>query len=245
MTSTSPAARQPHIVLIPGYWLGAWAWNEVIEKLTSAGVLATALTLPGLDPQDPQRTARTLDDQAEAIAEVLDELGGDAVLVAHSGANGPVSLALDRHPELIRRVIWVDSGPMANGGAYAPDLPMAVSELPLPDFDSLGQEASLDGLTDLQLARFRSKAVPEPAGVARRTVELTNAARHDVATTLICCSLPSAQILALAEQGHPMFSAVAQLTHMDMVDLPTGHWPMWSRPQELADAIRTAANSTN
>ena len=120
MTSTSLSTRQPHIVLIPGYWLGAWAWDEVIEKLTSAGALATALTLPGLDPPDPQRAARTLDDQAEAIAGMLDQLGGDVVLVGHSGANGPVSLVLDRHPELIRRVIWVDSGPMANDGAFAP-----------------------------------------------------------------------------------------------------------------------------
>lgn len=245
MTSTSPAANQPHIVLIPGYWLGAWAWDDVIEALTYEDVLATALTLPGLDPKDPQRTARSLDDQADAITDVLNELGGDAVLVAHSGANGPVSLVLDRHPALIRRVIWVDSGPMTNGGAHAPDLPMAVSELPLPDFDTLGQEASLEGLTDQQLARFRAKAVPEPAGVARSTVELTNPARHDVATTLICCSLPSAQILELARQGNPMFSAVAQLTHVDVVDLPTGHWPMWSRAQELAHAIRTAASLTN
>lgn len=245
MTLTSPAVSQPHIVLIPGYWLGAWAWNEVIEKLTSAGVSATALTLPGLDPQDSQRTERTLDEQAKAIADVLDELGGDAVLVAHSGANGPVTLVLDKYPELIRRVIWVDSGPMSNGGAFAPDLPTEVSELPLPDFDILGQEASLEGLTDHQLARFRSKAVPEPAGVARSTVELTNPARNDVATTMICCSLPSAQVLELARQGHPLFSAVAQLTHIDMVDLSTGHWPMWSRPQELADAIRIAASSSN
>lgn len=244
MTSTAHAAAKPHLVLIPGYWLGAWAWNDVIEKLTSAGVLATALTLPGLDPNDPERTARTLDDQAEAVINVLNELSGNAVLVAHSGANGPVSLAMDRHPELIRSVIWVDSGPMANGTAYAPDLPTVVSELPLPDFESLGQEASLEGLTDRQLARFRSKAVPQPAGIARGTVELTNPARHDVATTLICCSLPSAQILELVEQGHPMFSAVAQLTRMNMVDLPTGHWPMWSRPQALADAILTAASSS-
>ncbi len=217
----------------------------MIEKLTAAGALATALTLPGLDPQDPQRAARTLADQADAIAGVLEKLGGDVVLVGHSGANGPVSLVLDRHPELIRRVIWIDSGPMANGGAFAPDLPATVPELPLPDLDTLGQEASLAGLNDQHLARFRSKAVPEPAGVARASVELTNAARHDVPTTLICCSLPGAQVLELATQGHPMFSAVAQLTQMDVVDLPTGHWPMWSRPQELADAIRAAANRTD
>ncbi|MES6222125.1 alpha/beta hydrolase, partial [Cutibacterium acnes] len=43
--------------------------------------------------------------------------------------------------------------------------------------------------------------------------------------------------------GHPMFSAVAQLTNVTVMDLPTGHWPMWSRPQELAGAIREAATS--
>lgn len=240
MTANSPTARQPRIVLVPGYWLGAWAWDEVIEKLSSAGVLATALTLPGLDPQDPQRASRTLDDQAEAIVGVLAQLGGDVVLVAHSGANGPVSLVLDRHPELVRHIIWVDSGPMASGGAFAPDLPTSVCELPLPGFDSLGQEASLAGLSDQHLARFRSRAVPQPAAVARTVVELTNPARHDVATTLICASLPSSQVLELARQGHPMFSAVAQLTNVRLVDLPTGHWPMWSCPQELADAIRSA-----
>lgn len=242
MTSKTLSSRQPHVVLVPGYWLGAWAWDEVVEKLTSAGALVTALTLPGLDPRDPDRATRTLNDQADAISAVLDQLGGDALLVGHSGANGPVSLAMDRHPELVRRVIWVDSGPMTTGGAFAPGLPTAIPELPLPDFDTLGQEASLDGLTDQHLARFRSKAVPEPAGVARACVELTNAARHHVPTTLICCSLPSAQVLELAAQGHPMFSAVSELTEMDVVDLPTGHWPMWSRPQELADAIRAAAN---
>ncbi|MES6802875.1 alpha/beta hydrolase, partial [Cutibacterium acnes] len=91
--------------------------------------------------------------------------------------------------------------------------------------------------------RFRTKAVPEPAGVARARVELSNDARHDVPTTLICCSIPSSQVLELAATGHPMFSAVAQLTNVTVMDLPTGHWPMWSRPQELAGAIREAATS--
>lgn len=242
MTSTSLSTRPPHFILIPGYWLGAWAWDEVTDQLTSAGASVTALTLPGLDPRDPQRATRTLDDQADAIAIVLEQLGGDAVLVGHSGANGPVSLVLDRHPERVRRMIWVHSGPMANGGAFAPGLPESVSELPLPDLEELGQQASLEGLNEQHLTRFRSNAVPQPAGVARAIVELAHATRHDVPTTLICCSLPSAQVLELAAQRHPMFSAVAQLTKMDAVDLPTGHWPMWSRPQALADAILTAAS---
>ncbi|MBD4631878.1 alpha/beta hydrolase, partial [Xanthomonas citri pv. citri] len=37
----------------------------------------------------------------------------------------------------------------------------------------------------------------------------------------------------------------AHLTNFTAMDLPTGHWPMWSRPQELAEAIREAATSTS
>lgn len=241
MASTSFSEDQPHIILIPGYWLGSWAWDEVIEELNLAGTVATALTLPGLDPQDLHRTTRTLQDQAAAIVDVLRDSSSRAVVVAHSGANGPVSLVLDKHPKLVSRVIWVDSGPVPSGGAFDPDIPTTVSELPLPDFDILSQQASLDGLDEQHLVRFRSLAVPEPARVARASVELTNAARHDVPTTLICCSVPSSQVLELAERGHPMFSDVALLSQVNVVDLPTGHWPMWSRPKELADALRIAA----
>ncbi|MFB8761160.1 hypothetical protein [Nocardiopsis alba] len=38
-----------------------------------------------------------------------------------------------------------------------------------------------------------------------------------------------------------MFAEVANLETLDVVDLPTGHWPMWSRPGDLAEVIRSAA----
>lgn len=238
------APKQPTIVLIAGHWLGAWAWDGVIEHLAAGGSRAVAMTLPGLDASDPERATRTLHDQAAAIIDLIDgpEIGNEAVvLVAHSGANGPVSLVLDRHPELVRRVVWVDSGPVTAGTGFASDLPDDLVELPLPPFDVLGAQASLEGLSPADLDRFRAKAVPEPGAVLRQPVELTNAARLAVPTTLVCCSLPSAQVLELARAGHPMFAAVAELDDLDVVDLPTGHWPMWSRPRDLAQVIESAA----
>jgi len=236
----------PTIILIAGHWLGAWAWDDVLEHLGTDHSRAIALTLPGLDPDDPQRSTRTLDDQAEAIEDVLARLDVSkeqpATLVAHSGANAPVSLVLDRHPELVHRMVWVDSGPMANGSAFAPDLPEEVAELPLPPFDVLAQQASLDGLSTEALERFRARAVPEPGPVLRQPVELTNDARNAVPTTLICCSIPSRQVLDMARGGHPMFAEVAHLETLDVIDLPTGHWPMWSRASDLAEAIRSAAS---
>lgn len=231
-------------ILIAGHWLGAWAWDEVLEHLETGRSRALAMTLPGLDRDDPERADRTLDDQVAAVLDVFAELDvseeQQATIVAHSGANAPVSLVLDRHPELVHRVVWVDSGPMASGGIFAPGLPSEVVEVALPPFDVLAQQASLEGLSAAALERFRARAVPEPGPVLRQTVELTNDARRKVPTTLVCCSVPSTQVLELAGEGHPMFAEVANLEHLDVVDLPTGHWPMWSRPRELAEVIASA-----
>ena len=120
-----------------------------------------------------------------------------------------------------------------------------MQELPLPPFDVLAQQASLDGLSAEVLERFRARAVPEPGPVLRQPLELTNDARRTVPTTLICCSIPSAQVLELARGGNAMFAEVANLEHLDVVDLPTGHWPMWSRPGDLAQAIQSAASRTD
>lgn len=229
------------VILIAGHWLGAWAWDEVLKHLAAANVPATAMTLPGLDPEDPSRTARTLDEQAAAIADVVTRQGGPVTLVAHSGANFPVSLVLDRHPELIRRMVWVDSGPVGPGSIFLPGFPEDAAELPLPDCESLGQQASLEGLSEEALDRFRTRAVPEPGPVLRQPLELSNDARRQVPTTLVCCSIPGGQMMELARSGHPMFAETAELTDMEVLDLPTGHWPMWSRPGDLAEVLAAAA----
>ncbi|RNL55669.1 alpha/beta fold hydrolase [Arthrobacter oryzae] len=246
MTTTTSS---PIIILIAGHWLGAWAWDEVLEHLTTDHSRAIAMTLPGLDGDDPERASKTLDDQAAAILDVITQLGVSedqpATLVAHSGANAPVSLVMDRYPELVHRVVWVDSGPVATGSVFAPNIPEELEELPLPSFDVLAQQASLEGLSAEVLERFRARAVPEPGPVLRQSVELTNDARRKVRTTLVCCSIPSAQVLDLARAGHAMFAEVANIEHLDVIDLPTGHWPMWSRPRDLAKAIQSAASRTN
>lgn len=240
-------ASNPTIILIAGHWLGAWAWDEVLEHLTADGWRSIPMTLPGLDERDPDRASRTLDDQATAIEHTMTQAEASeaqpVVIVAHSGANAPVSLVLDQHPERVRRVVWVDSGPVASGSVFAPDAPEDLDELPLPPFDALGQQASLEGLSSEALERFRARAVPEPGPVLRQQVKLENDARLAVPTTLVCCSIPSAQITELANAGHPMFAEVANLDHVDLIDLPTGHWPMWSRPGDLAHILSAAATS--
>lgn len=241
MTSATPKSDLPSIILIPGYWLGAWAWDEVTKHLTEAGFRTIAMTLPGLDANDPNRATRTLDDQVAAIESVIDAEGGNVILVAHSGANGPASLVLDRIPQHINKVVWVDSGPMTPGTSFDADFPETAESLPLPPFEELNTHASLEGISDEQLRIFRERAVAQPGPVVREPVHLNNDERLSVPTVLICTSMTSAEITELAAANHPMFTEVPKLDHVELIDLPTGHWPMWSCPEELAELIGNAA----
>jgi len=75
----------------------------------------------------------------------------------------------------------------------------------------------------------------------REPVQLQNDSRRDVPSTIIVCSYPSEVTMQMAREGHQMVAEVASLRDLELVDLPTGHWPMWSRPAALALTIANAA----
>jgi pimeloyl-ACP methyl ester carboxylesterase len=226
------------IVLVPGWWLGAWAWDEVASSLRAEGHDVTALTLPGLESVDADRSAIALADHVEAICEALGAASRPVVLAVHSGAAVPGYLASDRLPGRIAAMVYVDSLPAA--GPLMPDVDGP--EKPLPGWDDLGE--SLDGITEAQLATFRERAVPQPAGPIRESAELTNAARLDLPSTLICTAFPSDQIQAAVADEAEWAADLADLRDVTYVDLPTSHWPMFSRPRELATVIGDVARGS-
>src|ERR687891_2950489 len=177
------------IVLVPGFWLGAWAWDEVADALRADGHEVTAITLPGLESADADRSTIRLSDHVDAICDAVKAAGAPAVLAVHSGAGAPGYAASDRVPELIAAMVYVDTGPAK--GALDPEFDGV--EKPLPSLEELGKEENLDGLTEEHLERFRQRAVPEPGAALREAAELTNDARLDVPSTVICTGFSSDQ----------------------------------------------------
>ena len=228
------------IILVPGFWLGAWAWDEVVSDLRADGHDVTALTLPGLESADADRSKITLSDHVDAICEAVKAADAPVVLAVHSGAGASGYAASDRVPEQIAAMVYVDSGPAT--GALEPSL--EADEMPLPSAEELAQAENLDGLSEEQLQTFRQRAVPEPGGVLREAPKLTNDARLDLPTTAICTGFTSDDYKAAVKEGQSWLGGFGELRNLTWVDLPTSHWPMWSRPQDLAAIIGDVARKS-
>ncbi len=227
------------IILVPGFWLGAWAWDDVVSRLRADGHDVTALTLPGLESVDADRSAITLTDHVDAICEAVGAAESPVVLAVHSGAGFSGYAASDRVPDLIAAMVYVDTGPGV--GAMAPDFDGV--EKALPTREELEAEENLDGLSEEQLETFRRRAIPQPGGVLREGVELTNEARLDIPSTAICTGYTTEQYKDAIKEDYGFVRGFAELRNVTWVDLPTSHWPMWSRPRELAEIIAGVAKA--
>jgi pimeloyl-ACP methyl ester carboxylesterase len=220
------------IILVPGFWLGAWAWDDVVSRLEAAGHDATALTLPGLEP-DADRSTVHFQDHVDAIADAVEAAAAPVVLAVHSARGYAGYAVADRIPDRIAHLVYVDSAP----GKGAMDPEFADDDKPLLSQEELEVEENLDGLSEAQLAEFRRRAVPEPGATLREGVELVNDARRDVPSTIICTGFPSEKVKHAVEDGYSWLAGIPELRDVTWVDLPTSHWPMWSTPAELAQLI--------
>jgi pimeloyl-ACP methyl ester carboxylesterase len=227
------------IVLVPGFWLGAWAWDEVAAALQADGHEVTALTLPGLESAAADRSSITFADHVDAICDAVTAVGRPVVLAVHSATGFSGYAASDRMPDRIAAMVYVDSAP--GKGALDPEFEGVEKPLVWTEIEA---EENLDGLSEEQKATFRERAVPVPGGVLRETIDLTNDARLDIPSTVICTGFPSDQIKAAAqEHDWAWLAGLGELRNVTWIDLPTSHWPMWSRPQELAAIIGDVAQS--
>jgi pimeloyl-ACP methyl ester carboxylesterase len=92
-------------------------------------------------------------------------------------------------------------------------------------------------LDEATRAAFRARAVPSPVRVATDPQRLSDERRYDVPATVVACEYPSAMLREWIAQGEPGVRELATMRDVEYVDLPTGHWPQFTRPAELARVI--------
>lgn len=237
-----PAAsyrRVMDVVLVPGFWLKGSSWEPVLPALRAAGHRPHALTLPGLESADARRRGIGLRDHVDAVVAAIDSIEGPVALVGHSGGGAIVHAAVDARPDRVVRAIYVDSGPLADGLRINDELPTVGDDLPLPDWAEFS-DADLTDLDDELRRKLRRIAVPEPRAVAFDRQELSDERRYDVPVTIITCTFPSAAMREAISAGAVFTAELSKIRDYEVVDLPTGHWPQFTRPQELAEALVAA-----
>jgi pimeloyl-ACP methyl ester carboxylesterase len=236
MSEAADSVERMDIVLIPGFWLDASSWDPVVPVLEARGHRVHALTLPGKESPDADRSGIGLRDHIDAVVAVLDGLSEPAVLVGHSGGGAIAHGAADARPDKVRRVVYVDSGPLGHGGVINDELPVAGDEIPLPDWEVFEDE-DLRDLDETLRERFRATAIPEPKGVASEQQELRDPRRYDVPVSVICCEFPSEMLREFMASDHPYTAELKAVKQKELLDLPTGHWPQFTRPDDLAELL--------
>ncbi|MEE6259558.1 alpha/beta fold hydrolase [Plantactinospora sonchi] len=223
------------ILLIGGLWLDGSAWDDVVPALEQLGHRPVAVTLPG---QGDGSTSATLDDQVAAVLAAVDAVPERPMVVGHSAACTLAWLVADARPARVARVALIGGFPSADGARYADFFPVENGVMPFPGWGPFEGPDAAD-LDEQARQAIAAAAHPVPEAVAKGVVRLRDERRYDVPVTLVCPEFTPAQAQEWINAGD--LPELAKAKHLDFVDIDSGHWPMFTRPVELAQLLATVA----
>jgi pimeloyl-ACP methyl ester carboxylesterase len=222
------------ILLIGGLWLDGSAWDEVVPTLEALGHRPVPLTLPG---QGDGSSSATLDDQVAAVLAAVDSAAEKPMVVGHSAACTLAWLAADARPEKVAKVVLIGGFPSADGEPYADLFEPKDGVMPFPGWGPFEGPDAAD-LDEDARRRFASAAIGVPEGVTKGVVRLTDERRFDVPVVLVCPEFTPAQAQQWIDAGD--VPELARAKHVAFLDIDSGHWPMISKPVELALLLASA-----
>lgn len=221
------------ILLIAGMWLDGRAWEGVLPPLEAAGHRPVPLTLPG---QGSGGDA-TLDDQLDSVLAAVDASAEPVMVVGHSAAATLAWLAADRRPDQVASVVLVGGFPEVYAKPYFPVFAPVDGQVRFPGWEPFTGPDSEDLDAEMR-AHVESIAVPVAEGVTTAPVHYTGPRRFDVPVTIICPEFSPEEAQQWVGAGD--VPELGNANRVEFVDLESGHWPMFSRPAELARAILDA-----
>ncbi|MEV5896544.1 alpha/beta fold hydrolase [Nonomuraea fuscirosea] len=225
------------ILLIGGLWLDASTWDDVVPALEAHGHRAVPVALPGQG--DGSRSA-TLGDQVAAVLAAVDAARGEVMVAGHSAACTLAWLAADARPERVAKVALIGGFPSGDGETYADFFEVEDGVMPFPGWGPFEGPDSAD-LGEAARRDFASAAVPVPEGVAKGVVRLTDERRFGVPVLVVCPEFSPDQAREWVTAGD--VPELAKAERVEYVDLDSGHWPMLTRPAELAGLLAAATRA--
>ena len=224
------------IVLIAGMWFDGSAWDDVVPALEKLGHRPVPVTLPGQGDGD---TSATFDDQVAAVLAAVDSASGKPMVVGHSAACALAWIAADRRPEQVASVALIGGFPSGDGKTYFGFFEPVDGVVPFPGWEPFEGPDSAD-LDDEAKRRIAARAIAVPEAVTKGIVRLSDERRYDVPVLAVCPEFTPADVREWIADGD--VPELAKARHLDLVDIDSGHWPMFTKPTELARLLAEAAD---
>ena len=79
-------------------------------------------------------------------------------------------------------------------------------------------------------------ATPQPFNASRQKLSLKNKARRKLSKVVILTTFTYAQAKEMIDSGNALFKELDD-PNLTFIELPTGHYPMFSRPKELTKIL--------
>ena len=225
------------IILIPGLWLTARSWERVVPLLEEAAHTPHPLTLPGMESPDADRSGVTRQQHVDAVVAAIDAVPGDdpVLLVGHSMGGVLAWAAADARLDRVAGVVFVASEPGIPAESESM-FPVVGADVPLPAWDFFDDEMVAD-LDDATRDRIRAGSVPSPVHAVTDGLTFGRDELHDLPTTMVTAEYDAAQLGEWTAAGEPGTEEIAALRNVEWVDLHSGHWPQYTRPEAVVSAI--------
>ncbi|QIG40794.1 alpha/beta hydrolase [Microbacterium sp. 4R-513] len=228
------------IILVPGLWLDASSWDGVTPALEAAGHRVHPLTMPGVGASGEESSDIGINDWVDAVVEQIDAVDAPVVLVGHSGGGNVVWGAAGARPDRVARVILLDTFTPTDGGSIW-EFPIVDGVVPFPGWDSF-EDAEIGDLDDQTRRDVAGRVKSVPAQVPTDSVRLGDERRRGVPVTMLAGSMTGSQVRELIADPPPWAAELAALEDLEIVDLHSGHWPQFSKPDVVASAILEAVD---
>jgi pimeloyl-ACP methyl ester carboxylesterase len=221
---------------------GAWWWHRMVEPLAALGLGTLAVELPScvVSPGDSGNAPGDMYADADAVRAVLEEEGGPVVLVGHS-YGGMVITDAAADCGNVEHLVYVTSMMPELGETMAS---VAGSREPGPWMDPRPEDGMMGVKTEFLPETFMQDC--DEATVAEAIERVTRqplvifgqtpravAWREKPSTYVVC-----AEDRATPPEAQREFARRAD----SVVELPTDHHPMLSRPELLARVLAKAAS---
>jgi pimeloyl-ACP methyl ester carboxylesterase len=236
----NPAVKT--FVLVHGAWHGGWCWRRVADLLEQRGHRVFTPTLTGLGERSHLMSADI--DLDTHIADVLNVLKWedlkDVVLVAHSYGGWPVSGTIERTPDRITSVVYLDAF-VPEDGQKSLDTASDFSRKAFLEAIAKGEisraapAAATFQVNEKDQAWVDSKMTPQPMGVSLQPIRLTGA-RERVQKKIY---------IRAPKYPQPFFDSYYKAKQDDpswqTYEVPCGHDVMIDMPERLTEILLAAA----